>query len=318
MLTILTAAHRPRPPALDRLSDTAEVRWTEASGLAEALPGADVLLMWDFFSPALVDAFTAADRLQWIHAASAGVDSLMFPALRESGVRVTNARGVFDRPIAEFVLAFMLGFAKDVPGSLELQAERTWQWRETENLAGSRALVVGTGSIGRETARLLTALGVEVRGAGSHARSGDPDFGDVLDSAELPRLVGDIDWLIDIAPLTPATTGLIDAEVLAALPPHARLINVGRGATVVTDDLVAALHSGEIAGAGIDVVDTEPLPPEHPLWSCPNLMITAHMSGDTHGWTDRLAEQFMANWDRWLAGEPLLSPVDVEKGYAAG
>ncbi len=317
MLTILTAEDRPRPPAFERLSDDAEVRWTTADGLAWALPGTDALLLWDFFSPALKAAFSAADALQWIHAASAGVDSLMFPALQESGIRVTNARGVFDRPIAEFVLGLVLAFAKDLPGSLALQAERRWHWRETEDLAGTRALVVGVGSIGRETARLLRALGVEVRGAGSAARSGDPDFGEVLDSARLADHVGDIDWLIDIAPLTPATTGLIDAEVLAALPPRARLINVGRGATVVTADLVDALRTGRIAGAGLDVVDEEPLPEDHPLWTCPNTVITAHLSGDTHGWTERLAAQFMDNWDRWIAGEPLLSPVDVAKGYSA-
>lgn len=317
MLTILTAEDRPRPPAFERLTDDAEVRWTTADGLARALPGTDALLLWDFFSPALKAAFGSADALQWIHAASAGVDSLMFPALQESGIRVTNARGVFDRPIAEFVLGLVLAFAKDLPGSLALQAERRWQWRETEELAGTRALVVGVGSIGRETARLLRALGVEVRGAGSTARSGDPDFGEVLDSARLADHVGDIDWLIDIAPLTPATTGLIDAEVLAALPPRARLINVGRGATVVTADLVDALRTGRIAGAGLDVVDEEPLPEDHPLWTCPNTVITAHMSGDTHGWTERLAAQFMDNWDRWIAGEPLLSPVDVAKGYSA-
>lgn len=286
-----------------------------ADDLSAGLVGAEVLLMWDFFSPALKDAFPAADRLQWIHAASAGVDSLMFPALQKSGVQLTNARGVFDRPIAEFVLGFMLTFAKDIPRSLELQAEHTWQRRETADLNGSRALVVGTGSIGQEIARLLTAFGIEVRGAGSRARSGDPVFGEVADSARLPELVADVDWLISVVPLTPATTGLIGAEVFTALPATARLINVGRGATVVTADLVEALHRGQIAGAALDVVDEEPLPADHPLWDAPGTLITAHMSGDTHGWTDRLAAQFMDNWDRWQAGRPLPGTVDVSKGY---
>ncbi|WP_236863177.1 D-2-hydroxyacid dehydrogenase [Brevibacterium daeguense] len=286
-----------------------------APELAEALVGADALLMWDFFSTALEDAFDSAGDLRWIHAASAGVDTLMFPALRESDIVLTNARGIFDRPIAEFVLAFILLFAKDMPESLELQAQRTWHRRETENIAGTRALVVGTGSIGREIARLLVAVGIEVRGAGSYARSNDPVFGDITDSAQLASHVADVDWLINVTPLTPATTGLIDAEVLAALPTSARLINVGRGASVITEDLVAALRSGEIAGAGLDVVDPEPLPAGHPLWECPGAVVTAHMSGDTHGWTDRLADQFMDNWDRFLADEPLLNVVDLSRGY---
>lgn len=315
VLTILTAAGRPRPAVFDRLTDDAEVRWTEADGLADALVGADALLLWDFFSPALESAFGAADRLAWIHAASAGVDTLMFPQLRASDVTLTNARGVFDRPIAEFVLAFMLMFAKEMPQSLDLQRAGTWHRRETADLAGSTALIVGVGSIGREIATVLRALGVEVRGAGSRARTGDPVFGDVADSSRLAELVHDVDWLINAAPLTPLTTGLIDAEVFAAMPSTARLISIGRGATVVTDDLVEALGRSEIAGAGLDVVDPEPLPRDHPLRTAPGAIITAHMSGDTTGWTERLAEQFMGNWDRFIAGRPLAGVVDLERGY---
>lgn len=318
VLTILTAADKKRPAHFDRLAEEAsEVRWVEADELAAALPGTEVLLMWDFFSPALKDAFGAADELRWIHAASAGVDSLMFEELRDSEVIVTNARGTFDQPIAEFVLAFMLHFAKDLPTSLEHQRQRIWQHRESRDIAGSQAMIVGTGAIGRAIARLLRAVGVNVAGAGSRARGGDPDFGEIIDSAELASHVADIDWLINIAPLTAQTTGLIGAEVFAALPEHAHLINVGRGATVVTDDLVAALDSGQLSGAGLDVVDPEPLPEDSPLWQMGNVVITPHMSGDSAGWSDRLAAQFMANWDRYRAGEPLANLIDKDKGYAA-
>ncbi|MCT1689701.1 D-2-hydroxyacid dehydrogenase [Brevibacterium sp. p3-SID960] len=319
VLTILTAPDKKRPAHFDRLADEAsEVRWVEADELAAALPGTEVLLMWDFFSPALEDAFGAADRLRWIHAASAGVDSLMFDQLRDSAVTVTNARGTFDRPIAEFVLAFMLHFAKDFPASLAHQRQRIWQHRESRDLAGSHAMIVGTGSIGRAIAVALRALGVHVSGAGSRARGGDPDFGEIIASADLAAHVSDVDWLINIAPLTAQTTGLIDAAVLQALPASAHLINVGRGASVVTGDLVAALQSGQIAGAGLDVVDPEPLPEGSPLWQMGNVVITPHMSGDSAGWSDRLAEQFMANWDRYRAGEQLFNIVDKAKGYAAG
>ncbi|MBU8577321.1 D-2-hydroxyacid dehydrogenase [Brevibacterium luteolum] len=319
VLTILTAPDKKRPAHFDRLIDEAsDVRWVEADELATALPGTEVLLMWDFFSPALADAFDAADRLRWIHAASAGVDSLMFDQLRASKVTVTNARGTFDRPIAEFVLAFMLHFAKDFPTSLAHQRQRIWQHRESRDLAGSRAMVVGTGSIGRAIATTLRALGVQVTGAGSRARGGDPDFGEIIASTDLAEYVAGVDWLINIAPLTEQTTGLIDAAVLQALPASAHLINVGRGASVVTDDLIAALESGQIAGAGLDVVDPEPLPEDSPLWQMRNVVITPHMSGDSAGWSDRLAEQFMANWDRYRAGEQLFNIVDKAKGYAAG
>lgn len=319
VLTILTAPDKKRPAHFDRLAgEASEVRWVEAGGLAAALPGTEVLLMWDFFSPALKDAFAAADRLQWIHAASAGVDSLMFDQLRDSAVTLTNARGIFDQPIAEFVLALMLHFAKDFPTSLTHQRQRIWQHRESRDLAGSHALIVGTGSIGRAIAAALRSLGVHVTGAGSRARSGDPDFGEIIASADLSEHVTDVDWLINIAPLTEQTTGLIDAAVFEALPESAHLINVGRGCSVVTGDLIAALESGQIAGAGLDVVDPEPLPEDSPLWQMGHVVITPHMSGDSVGWSDRLAEQFMANWDRYRAGEQLFNIIDKAKGYAAG
>ncbi|GAA2006149.1 D-2-hydroxyacid dehydrogenase [Brevibacterium samyangense] len=317
VLTVLTSETKGWPAAFDRLRDEAELRVVEAQDLGDALPGTDVLLMWDFFSEALADVFDRADRLGWIHAASAGVDTLMFPALRNSQVTLTNARGTFDRPIAEFVLSFVLLLAKDMPRSWDDQRARVWQHRETEDVAGTTAMIVGVGAIGRETARLLRAVGMRVVGAGSRARDGDPDFDTIVDSAELARHVGDVDWLVNIAPLTRATENLLDAEVFAALPNHARVVNVGRGASLDTSALIAALESGSIAGAGLDVVDTEPLPEDHPLWSAPNLVLTPHMSGDTHGWMQRLADGFLANWDRYLAGETLQNRIDLTTGYSA-
>lgn len=314
-LTILTSPGRVRPASFERLSRDAEVRWTEAEGLAEALRGADALLLWDFFSPALRGAMGAADSLRWVHAASAGVDSLRFPALVEHGAVVTNAHGIFDQAIAEYVLHTVLMFAKHAPESLELQRRHEWERRELEQIRGTRALVVGTGGIGRRIAQLLAAVGIEVAGAASSARDGDADFSAIHDSARLTEHLGDVDWLVNAAPLTEATTGLFDAEVFAALPARARFISIGRGRSTRTDDLVHALRTGEIAGAGLDVVDPEPLPPGHPLWDLPGVVLTAHLSGDTEGWTDRLAEQFLDHWDRWIAGEAFPQTVDLRAGY---
>lgn len=315
VLTILTSPDKPRPAAFDRVGIDAEVRWAEADTLASALRGADALLMWDFFSTALEDALPAADRLQWVHAASAGVDSLRFPGLVDSGVTVTNAHGVFDQAIAEYVLGVILMFAKKSVTSLDLQRDHVWHRRETETVAGTRALVVGTGGIGRRTARLLRAFGVDVVGAATRARAGDADFSRIIDSADLLDHVADVDWLINAAPLTDATRGMFDASVFAQLPSTARFVSIGRGASTKTDDLLAALSDGTIAGAGLDVVDPEPLPPGHPLWDAPNTLITAHLSGDTEGWTDRLAQQFLTHWDRWVAGEPFPQTVDLRAGY---
>jgi phosphoglycerate dehydrogenase-like enzyme len=263
----------------------------------------------------VADVWSHCDRLEWIHVAAAGVDTLLFDGLRESRVTVTNARGVFDRPIAEYVLASVLAHAKRLHESHDLQREAVWRHRETRTVAGARALVVGTGGIGREIARLLRAVGLQVRGAGRTARTNDVDFGDVVASADLVHQVGWCDYLINAVPLTPQTRGLINADVFAALRPSAHLVNVGRGATVVQHELAEALVAGRFDGASLDVFEDEPLPVDSPLWSIPGVVVSAHMSGDVIGWRDVLARQFVANAERWLQGEPLENVVDTALGY---
>lgn len=314
-IAVLTAAGVDRPAALRALEGRVEMRWADAAGLPEALDGAEALLRWDFETSSLPALGGAADRLRWVHTPTAGADAVLTEEVRGSAVVVTNARGVFDRPIAEWILGTALMFAKRSAESLELQRERVWRHRETETLAGTRALIVGLGGIGRETGRLLRAFDVDVIGAASRARIGDDVFSEIIDSSDLVGALGEIDWLINAAPLTERTRGLFDAAVFAALPPHARFISVGRGASTVTDDLLTALRTGEIAGAGLDVVDPEPLPADHPLWAEENVIITAHLSGDTVGWRDRLAEQYARLVEDFLARRELNPQVDPDRGY---
>ena len=316
VITVLCSDETGQPPHLEAVEARAAVRYTDADGLAASLDGAGALFLWDFFSSAVRDVWPQAQRLEWIHVAAAGIDTLMFDELAESDVVVTNAKGVFDRPIAEFVLASILAVVKDVHRSHDLQATRTWQHRETRTVAGSTALGVGTGSIGREIARLLRAIGMDVRGAGRTARSSDPDFGTVVASAELADHVAWADHVVVVAPLTDATRNLVDERVLAAMKPSAHLINVGRGPIVDESALVAALEAGGIAAATLDVFQTEPLPDDHPLWTTRGVVITPHMSGDAEGWTDTLARQFADNALRWLDGEPLENVVDKKLGFA--
>lgn len=318
VIVVLGETSEDRPPHLEPLTDRVDLRFTDADGLADALEGAKGLFLWDFFSTAVQGAWSRAGDLTWIHVAAAGVDKLLFDDLRASDVTVTNARGTFDRPIAEFVLTSVLARAKRVHESHRLQQQRQWRHRETHLVTGSRALVIGTGGIGREIARLLRAVGLEVRGVGRTSREDDPDFGTVVASGELASHVGWCDHLINAAPLTPATHGLINAEVLAEMTTTAHLVNVGRGATVVEPDLVAALQDGVIAAASLDVFESEPLAPDSPLWDAPGAVISAHMSGDVVGWRDTLARQFVANAERWLAGEPLENVVDKQLGYVPG
>lgn len=314
-IVVLCASTDEPPDHLDALTDRAEIVLTDAALLGRELPDADALFLWDFFSPAVRDVWESRRRLRWIHVAAAGVDSLLFDDLRSSDVAVTNARGVFDRPIAEHVLAEILAHAKQVRLSHDLQREHRWEHRETARIAGATALVIGTGAIGRATARLLSAAGLEVRGAGRRRVVGDPDFSEVLATRELVDHVPWAQYVVLVAPLTEQTRGMIDSRVLAAMRPGTHLINVGRGPLVVTADLLDA--AGRITAA-LDVTDPEPPPRDHPLWATPGITLTPHMSGDVVGWQDVLARQFVANAERWLAGEPLANLVDKQLGYVPG
>ena len=301
------------PPRLGRLTGRARIVHTDAAGLAARLPEADVLLVWDFTSPAAREAWPGGGpRPGWVHTASAGVDHLMCPELAASDTRVTNARGIFDQPIAEYVAALVLTMAKDLPRTLELQREGAWRHRESQRVAGTRACVVGSGPIGRAVVATLKALGVTTALVGRRSRTGihGPD--------DLGRLMARADWVIAAAPLTAETRGMFDARRFGMMQPSARFINIGRGPLVVEDALAEALVKRWIAGAALDVFEHEPLTPDSPLWEVPGLIVSPHMSGDTIGWRDQLGTQFVELYERWETGRPLLNVVDKKRGYVPG
>lgn len=317
VVTVLTAPGEKPPPGLEPLREQAEVRVAgHESALRAALPGTDVLVVTDFRTDALRAAWPQADRLAWIHATSAGVDALLFPALVESGVVLTNARGIFDRAIAEYVLGVILAFAKDTRTNIALQKRREWRHRDTERIAEQRVVVVGAGSVGRAIAMLCGQAGMTVTGIARSARS-DPAFAQVAASDDLHRQLGRADYVVVAAPLTAGTHHLFGAAEFAAMAPSARFINIGRGPIVDTEALVAALVSGQIAGAGLDVFEQEPLPPDHALWEMDNVLISAHMAGDFIGWRAALSAQFLDQFRRWRSGEALANVVDKQRGYGA-
>ncbi|MFG2787032.1 D-2-hydroxyacid dehydrogenase [Streptomyces sp. NPDC048419] len=310
--TVLVLDAEPLP-RLGSLTGRARIEHTDESALAQRLPHADVLLVWDFASRAVRSAWPGeGPRPAWVHTASAGVDHLMCPELASSDTVVTNARGIFDQPIAEYVAALVLTMAKDLPRTLELQRERTWRHRETRRVAGTRACVVGSGPIGRAIARTLKALDVETALVGREPRTG------LHGPEDLDRLIARADWVIAAAPLTEQTYGMFDARRFGVMQPSARFINIGRGPLVVEDALAEALVKRWIAGAALDVFEHEPLTPDSPLWEVPGLIVSPHMSGDTIGWRDQLGTQFVELYERWAAGRPLLNVVDKKRGYVPG
>jgi phosphoglycerate dehydrogenase-like enzyme len=297
------------PPLPALLAGRAEVVAADPARLAAQLRAADAVYVWDFTSDALRDAWPAADPPAWVHTASAGVDRLLFPALVESATVVTNSRGVFEQPLAEYTAGLVLAMAKDFPGTWELQRQRRWQHRATMRVQGSRAVVAGGGPIGRAIAQTLRALGIGTELVGRTAREG------VHGADELLDLLPQADWVVCAAPLTEATRGMFDARAFAAMRPGARFVNVARGPLVVEEDLRTALLTHRIAGAALDVFAQEPLPPGHPLWDTPGLLVSPHMSSDTFGWREELAEVFLANFDRWTSGCELRNIVDKKLGY---
>jgi phosphoglycerate dehydrogenase-like enzyme len=300
-------------PRLGRLTGRVRVEHADASTLAERLPSADVLLVWDFTSHAVRHAWPGeGPRPRWVHTASAGVDHLLCPELAASDTVVTNARGIFDQPIAEYVAALVLAMAKDLPRTLEYQREGVWRHRESRRVSGTRAVIVGSGPIGRTITRTLKALEVTTALVGRTPRTGvhGPD--------DLDRLIARADWIIAAAPLTEQTYGMFDARRFGVMQPSARFINIGRGGLVVEDALAEALRRRWIAGAALDVFEHEPLGPDSPLWQVPDLIVSPHMSGDTVGWRDALGAQFLELYERWEAGRPLLNVVDKKRGYVPG
>ncbi|HEY7593068.1 MAG TPA: D-2-hydroxyacid dehydrogenase [Actinophytocola sp.] len=304
-----------KPPDTGGLEDLADVRYATGNDLVSALPGADVLFVWDFRSHALATAWPAADALRWVHAASAGVNHVLSPEVVSSEVVVTNSRGIFDEPMAEYVLTLALALAKDLPGTVRLQRDRRWRHRESERLGGRHALVAGTGPIGRAIGRKLAAVGMTVTGIGRRARETDPDLGSVLPMDRLADGLAEADYVVLAAPLTEQTRGMIDTAALSVMKPTARLINVGRGPLVVQDDLVEALAAARIAGAALDVFAAEPLPESSPLWTMENVIVSPHMSGDVVGWRSELVALFQDNLTRYLDGRPLRNVVDKQRGY---
>lgn len=315
-MAVLGASAAEPPPGIGVVEELVDLAFADsAPSLAAVLPGSDVMLAWRNRRELLDGAWEHAGDLRWIQSASAGVDGLLFPELAESHVVLTNARGVFEEPIAEYVVGLMLVFAKGLVGVLDGQRARDWRHRDTEPLEGKRVLVVGAGSIGKAIGRRCSALGVQVRGVARTARADDDVFASVAATGELVGQLAWADYVVDALPATAETRHLFDDAVFGAMNPWARFVNVGRGSTVDETALVRALERGAIAGAALDVFEQEPLPSSSPLWGMPNVIVSPHVSGNVAGWREAVVELFVDNLRRYLLGRPLRNVVDKVRGY---
>jgi len=271
---------------------------------------------------ATAELLAAGGDLRWVQVGSAGVERyLTIPELASGKVLLTNGQRLASRVIAEHVMALTRALARGLNRAVTAQNEGAWKRREIGNsaplttLRGKTMLVVGLGGIGTEVARLADAVGMRVTAIRNSRRSGPPFVASVGLGEDLPAFAHEADVVVNCLPMTPDTEDLFDTDLFAVMKPTAFFINVGRGGTVDTDALVAALVNGRIAGAGLDVTDPEPLPENHPLWNAPNLIITPHFAA----WSDDDSNLrwllYRENLRRFAAGEELLSVVDPKRGY---
>ncbi|MDZ8241794.1 MAG: D-2-hydroxyacid dehydrogenase [Nostoc sp. ChiQUE01a] len=266
-------------------------------------------------SSTLDKVLAAAPKLRWQQTPSAGVNHILTPNFLQRDIILTNGAGVHAIPISEFVLAFMLYHAKNLRKLQTLQDEHTWvRGVFLEELANATLLIIGTGNIGQAIASRAKAFGVRVWGSRRHPEP-LPNFDKIVGADEWRSLLPAADYVVIATPLTPETKGLIDEAALQSMRPSAYLINIARGAIVDETALLTALREGWIAGAGLDTVAIEPLPPESPLWSLPNAFITPHCSALSPRLRERIAELFIDNLKRYQTGQPLRNVVDKKAGY---
>ncbi|HXS88653.1 MAG TPA: D-2-hydroxyacid dehydrogenase [Steroidobacteraceae bacterium] len=301
--------------ALQSAAPGAEIVVANPADIAKQAARADVVI--GFCTP---EVLAAGKSIRWIQLVTAGVENCVsIPAVRERDILVTNMQRIGGPIIAEHVMAMVLGFTRGIDVYVSAQPRAEWR-RSTPPgrmavIDGKTMLVVGLGGIGSEVAKRAHALGMKVIATRASGRTG-PDFVSYVGLPdELPKLASEADFVVNTVPLTPQTTDIFDAAFFAKMKPSAYFINIARGRSVVTAALVDALNSKKIAGAGLDVTDPEPLPPDHPLWKAPNVIITPHVANDSDLGYDAQLKVVQENLRRYVAGERMLSVVDVSKGY---
>ncbi len=261
------------------------------------------------------DAVVAGGRLRWIQSSAAGLDHCLTPSVVASKIIVTSASGVLADQVSEQALALLLGLLRGLPTFFKAQQKREFIRRPTRDLHHSTVLIVGFGGVGRRVAQVLRSFQTRILATDAFPID-KPDYVEqLLPPERLDELLPQAEILLLAAPLTRQTRGMIDKALLAKLPKAAILINVARGALVVEDDLVAALRSGQLWGAALDVTPEEPLPAGSPLWDQPNLIITPHVGGQSRRRIDQMTDFFCENLRRYQAGAPLLNLVDKELGF---
>ncbi len=317
-LLVITPPNAKHLSVLEKLPDSTTItagRYADA--FESAAPEADIILNGLGNGDTLKQIWSSARKVQWVHSLSAGVENTLFPELIASPVPITNARGVFKRSLGEFAISAMLFFAKDLRRMIRSQEAAVWDQFDVEEIHGRTLGIVGYGEIGRATAERAHALGMKIvalrrRPALSAA---DPIVDKFYSIEDRAAMMAVCDYVLAAAPLTDETRGLIGEKEFAAMKSNAVVINVGRGPVISEAALVKALQEKRIKGAGLDVFDKEPLPQDHPYWKLDNVLLSPHCADHTATWMEEAMEFFIANFERFVKGEPLENVVDKHAGY---
>ncbi|MGB7190843.1 MAG: D-2-hydroxyacid dehydrogenase [Acidobacteriaceae bacterium] len=297
------------------LADVPHVLAYEASATG-AMRDVTAILHWSGSRDMLREAFLKCERLRWLHFRFAGIDATLFPELVASEVVVTNGRGVYSATLGEFALAAILYFAKDIPRLRRDQAARMWTPFAMERVEGQTVGIVGYGDIGRAVATRAHAMGMRILATKRHPpEQPDPLIERYYRPAELHAMLAVCDYVVVAAPLTAETRHMIGEAEFAAMKSSAVLMNVGRGPVVNTDALVSALTRKQIKGAGLDVVEPEPLPAGHALYGMENVLLSPHSADQVVGWKADAVRFFLEQYARFEKGEPLLNVVNKRLGY---
>jgi phosphoglycerate dehydrogenase-like enzyme len=278
---------------------------------------AEIYFSWLYYlkPTTLHKVLESAPQLRWHHAPNAGVNNMLTPKYLERDIILTNGAGVHAVPIAEFVIAYMLSYAKQLPSLYKLQTQKRWQRGfKIEELQDKTLLIIGAGGIGQEIANRAKAFGMRIFGSRRHPQP-LANFDKVVGANDWKALLSEANYVVIATPLTRETKGMIDAEVLRSMRPDAYLMNIARGAIVDEPALLKALQENWIAGAALDTVFTEPLAPESPFWTLPNVFITPHCSGHSPKVKERSLALFLDNLTRDRHGKPLRNVVDRNAGY---
>jgi phosphoglycerate dehydrogenase-like enzyme len=289
----------------------------EALEAFRGAPAPDAIFVCSMGRRLVEPVLALAPGVRWIHSRSAGVEHLMFEAVTQSAVPLTNARGVFSASLGEFVMAAVLYFAKDFARMRRSQAASTWDPFDVDWAQGRTMGVVGYGDIGRAAAERARAFGMKVLALRRNLEAArqDPLVDEAIPLERKAELMARSDYVVVAAPLTSETRGLVGAAEIAAMKPTGVLINVGRGPIVDEDALLFALQEGRIRGAALDVFTTEPLPSEHAFYGLDNVLLSPHCADNTPGWLEAAMLFFLENLVRFRAGQPLLNLVDKDRGY---